>query len=107
MIAVMISGGTSARNNPMNELPTVCRVVVSQLASPDVVSPILRAKNPSATPKTRAMRIWVPNDGSHLGRFFSTFVATVKRPFSVLFWTTTLAKVGARTLRNAQVGHGR
>src|SRR5699024_5138452 len=68
MIAVMISGGTSACSRPMNDDPMVSKVTVSQLGSSSPTGPISRARSPSPTPRKSAMMIGVPNEGNHFGR---------------------------------------
>lgn len=67
-------GGTTARSSVTNVPPTVLRVSVSQLGSTSPVeastpsAPMLRATSPSATPRTRPIRTWTPNEEAEAGR---------------------------------------
>src|SRR3954468_25037672 len=61
MTAVTISGGTRTFSSVTKVLPTVWRVLVSQLGVPSATGPISRARSPRATPSTRARRTCAAN----------------------------------------------
>src|SRR3954454_15289425 len=59
--AVTISAGTSVFSRVTKVLPTVWRVLVSQLGVPSATGPRSRATSPRATPSTRARRTCAAN----------------------------------------------